>query len=405
MATDKSNKKYLERQVAKAKEAGATKQQLASITSALSGKSGIKSAGPNNTSVPGTLEYIDNQLNQLLYGVSGSGAGGIAGQAAPGYVPPPEEEPPTTDPGAALAAEQRRQFELTQSLQKQQQRQSAFDLAKAFAVQYGLGESIADRIVDLTVNQGYTETAITLALQQSPEYKERFSGIEKYKKNYATDIAAGRKAQPLTPAQYIRAEQEYQEVLNRYGLADLASQETFSELVGGDVSAIELKDRVENVYDKIRNADSVLKEQLTTYFPTLTEADFAKSLLTGKSPEDMASSLKRRVSQAEISSEAARAGLGGLTVGRAAELEQMGLTRTIARAGYSRIAEQQTALSKLGSIYQQDVTDIQTELEAEQFQGLASQRRKRLEQTEQAAFAGRSGISQVSLSQGTAGTI
>ena len=96
MATDKSNKKYLERQVAKAKDAGATKQQLASITSALSGKSGIKSAGPNNTSVPGTLEYIDNQLNQLLYGVSGSGAGGIAGQAAPGYVPPKEEPPPTT---------------------------------------------------------------------------------------------------------------------------------------------------------------------------------------------------------------------------------------------------------------------------------------------------------------------
>jgi hypothetical protein len=405
MATDKSNKKYLERQVAKAKEAGATKQQLASITSALSGKSGIKSAGPNNTSVPGTLEYIDNQLNQLLYGVSGSGAGGIAGQAAPGYVPPTEEAPPTVDPGAAIAAEQRRQFELTQSLQKQQQRQSAFDLAKSFAVQYGLGESIADRIVDLTVNQGYTETALTLALQQSPEYKERFSGLEKYKQNFASDIAAGRKAQPLTPSQYIKAEQEYQEVLSRYGLKDLASQGTFSELIGGDVSAIELKDRVENVYDKIRNADSVLKEQLTTYFPTLTEADFAKSLLTGKNPEDMASSLKRRVSQAEISSEAARAGLGGLTVGRAAELEQMGLTKTIARAGYSRIAEQQTVLNKLGSIYQQDVTGLQTELEAEQFQGLASQRRKKLEQTEQATFAGRSGVSQVSLSQGTAGTL
>jgi len=401
MATDKSNKKYLERQVAKAKDAGATKQQLASITSALSGKTGIKSGDVNT---PGTLQYIDNQLNQLLYGVSGSGAGGIAGKAAPGYVPPQEEAPPTVDPGAAIAAEQRRQFELTQSLQKQQQRQSAFDLAKSFAVQYGLGESIADRIVDLTVNQGYTETALTLALQQSPEYKERFSGLEKYKQNFATDIAAGRKAQPLTPSQYIKAEQEYQEILSRYGLGELASQGTFAELIGGDVSAIELKDRVENVYDKIRNADSVLKEQLATYFPTLTEADFAKSLLTGKNPEDMASSLKRRVSQAEISSEAARAGLGGLTVGRAAELEQMGLTKTLARAGYSRIAEQQSVLNKLGSIYNQDVTGIQTELEAEQFQGLASQRRKKLEQTEQATFAGRSGTSQVSLSQGTKGT-
>ncbi len=49
-------------------------------------------------------------------------------------------------------------------------------------------------------------------------------------------------------------------------------------------------------------------------------------------------------------------------------------------------------------------TNIQTELEAEQFQGLASQRRKRLEQQEQGMFAGRSGTSQTSLSQGTAGT-
>jgi len=401
MATDKSNKKYLDKQVALAKEAGATKQQLASITSALSGKTGIKSGDVNT---PGTLQYIDNQLNQLLYGVSGSGAGGIAGKAAPGYVPPEKKEEQKTDSGAAIAAEQRRQFELTQAAQKQVQRQSAFDLARAFAVQYGLGESIADRIVDLTVNQGYTETAVTLALQQSPEYKTRFSGLEKYKQNYAADIASGKKAQPLTPAQYIKAEQEYQEILNRYGLSDLASQETFSELVGGDVSALELRDRVENVYDKIRNADSVLKEQLATYFPTLTEADFAKSLLTGKNPEDMASSLKRRVSQAEISSEAARAGLGGLTVGRAAELEQMGLTRTLARAGYSRIVEQQAALQKLGSIYQQDVTNLQQELEAEQFQGLASQRRKKLEETEKATFAGSAGTSTVSLAQQGKGT-
>jgi hypothetical protein len=407
MAPKPSRQEYLKQQVATAKAAGAPANVIADLNKQINaaGKN-IKRAPEGAVNVPGTVEYIDNQINQLLYGTSGSGAGGIANRAAPGYVPPTEEAPPPPDPGAALAAEQRRQFELTQSLQKQQQRQSAFDLAKSFAVQYGLGESIADRIVDLTVNQGYTETALTLALQQSPEYKERFSGLEKYKQNFASDIAAGRKAQPLTPSQYIKAEQEYQEILSRYGLKDLASQGTFSELIGGDVSAIELKDRVENVYDKIRNADSVLKEQLATYFPTLTEADFAKSLLTGKNPEDMATSLKRRVSQAEISSEAARAGLGGLTVGRAAELEQMGLTRTIARAGYSRIAEQQTVLNKLGSIYQQDVTGLQTELEAEQFQGLASQRRKKLEQTEQATFAGRSGVSQVSLSQqGTAGTL
>ena len=372
-----TRKQYLERRVQEAQNLGRT----------------VNVSIPKGNISKAQLTKLDDQINKILY------PSGVYGDTS---IPTP---PPTTDPGAAMAAEARRQFEIQQQAQTQQKRQSAFDIAKAFAVQYGLGESIADRIVDLTVNQGYTETAVTLALQQSPEYKARFSGLEKYKQNYATDIASGRKAQPLTPAQYIKAEQEYQEILNRYGVGDLASQETFADLIGGDVSALELKDRVENVYDRIRNADSVLKEQLATYFPTLTEADFAKSLLTGKNPEDMATSLKRRVSQAEISSEAARAGLGGLTVGRAAELEQMGITRTLARAGYSRIAEQQSVLEKLGGIYQQDVTGIQTELEAEQFQGLASQRRKKLEQTEQATFAGRSGTSQVSLSQkGTAGT-
>ncbi len=207
-----SRKQYLERRVQEAASLGRT----------------VDIKIPNNPT-KAQLTALDDKINKVLYPT------GKYGDTSP----VPSAPPP--DPGAALAAEQRRQFELTQSLQKQQQRQSAFDLAKSFAVQYGLGESIADRIVDLTVNQGYTETALTLALQQSPEYKERFSGLEKYKQNFATDIAAGRKAQPLTPSQYIKAEQEYQEILSRYGLGELASQGTFAELIGGDVSAIELK--------------------------------------------------------------------------------------------------------------------------------------------------------------------
>ncbi len=102
--------------------------------------------------------------------------------------------------------------------------------------------------------------------------------------------------------------------------------------------------------------------------------------------------------------QASRAGLT-TSAERAQQLEQMGVSRTLARAGYAKISELQPTVSKLQSIYGgEQVT--QAELEAEQFQGLASQRRKKLEQTEQATFAGRSGVSQVSLSQqGTAGTL
>lgn len=307
------------------------------------------------------------------------------------------------DPLQAYKDELKRQFDIEQANKKAAERQSAFDLARAFAEEYGIGPGIADRIIDLVANQGYTKTAVQLEIQRTPEFKARFKGLELYRENFGTQIEAGSKAAALTPAEYIKAEREYQEILTRFGIGDLGNQDLYAELVGGDVSAVELKDRVENAYDRIKNADNVLKEQLKTYFPQLEESDFARALLTGRNPEDMATSLKRRISQAEISSEAARAGLGGLDVERAEQLAAMGLTRTIARAGYSKIAEQKSRLETLGSIYQTDVTDLQTELEAEQFQGLASQRRKRLTEQETAAFSGRAGITQVSLAKGTAG--
>ena len=283
------------------------------------------------------------------------------------------------------------------------QRQSAFDLLRKLATDYDMPTSIADRLIDLVANQGYTGTAVTLELQNTPEFKERFAGIEAYKKAFAGDIAAGRKAAAPTPSDYINFEKRYQDVLTRYGLGELANRDTYAKLIGGDVSVAEMTDRVANVYDRVMNADDVLKQQLTQYFPTFGATDFARTLLTGTTPADMAGQLQRKLAAAEISSEAARA---GLTTGveRAQELQAMGISRGIARTGYSRIAEQKTGLEKLSGIYNQDISDIQTELEAEQFQGLASQRRKRLEQQEQGMFAGRSGTSQTSLSQGTAGT-
>jgi hypothetical protein len=282
------------------------------------------------------------------------------------------------------------------------QRQSAFDLLRKYAEDYDMPASIADRLIDLVANQGYTGTAITLELQNTPEFKERFAGIEAYKKAFASDIASGKKAAAPTPSDYINLERNYQTVLTKYGLGELASRDTYSKLIGGDVSLAEVTDRVANVYDRVMNADDVLKQQLTQYFPTLGATDFAKTLLTGTSPADMAGQLQRKLASAEISSEAARA---GLTTGveRAQELQAMGVSRSLARTGYSKIAEQKTGLERLGSIYQQDVTGLQTELEAEQFQGLASQRRRKLTEQEKSSFSGRAGTSQSSLSGGTKG--
>jgi len=289
-------------------------------------------------------------------------------------------------------------------LQQEAERQSAFDLARTITSQFGLGEGVANRLIEMIQQQGLTREAIALTIQDTPEFKERFKGLELYKKNFAADIEAGRKAMPPTPEQYIGFEQYYQEVLTRYGLGDLATRDTFAEFIGGDVSPMEVQERVEKVYDKVLNADDLLKEQLRTYFPNLGTADFAKALLTGTSPEDMATQLRRKVTRAEISSEMSRAGLG-VRQPLAQELETLGVTREQARTGFGKVSETLAPTQKLAQIYEGTAAGIEEELIAEEFKGLQSQRRKRLQQQEKAAFAGSAGISAVSLGQQTAGLI
>jgi hypothetical protein len=388
----------LQRQRDAAKTAAAN---AAAVRNTARAKAGLKEATANAAKTKASQQAaIDKAAKDLLVD---KGTGDAPGDA------------PVVNQGISdlqkIIAQQQAQIEAMQNAAKvaaadiqQAKRQDSYALLKTYAAEYGLPESIADKLIDLVMNQGYTGKALVFEMEKTQEYKDRFAGLDLYKKNFAQEIAAGSKAAPPTAADYLKYEQQYQDVLLRYGLGDLATRGTFAQLIGGDVSVAEMTDRVVNVYDKVNNADDVLKQQLNQFFPTFGTTDFARALLTGTSPQEMASQLTRKLGAAEISSEASRAGLT-TGVDRAQQLQAMGVSRGTARTGYSKIAEQQTVLNKLGSIYKEDVTGLQTELEAEQFQGLASQRRKKLEQTEKASFAGRSGMSQVSLSQGTAGTL
>jgi hypothetical protein len=401
----KSNaQKYLEKQVAVAKSAGASPAVIADLNKqiAAAAKTGIKKATPTGTSTPvvnqkGTLEYIDNQINQLLYGASGSGAGGIAGKAAPGYQAPSGETVVEEQPGWYIDYLNKREEDAATS------RTSAFDLARQLAEEYGIGASIADAVIDMVANKGYTPQAVRLSIRDTEEYKTRFSGLEQYKARFNKEIEAGRKAAAPTPEQYIQYELQYQEILNRYGMMDLANRALYADLIGKDVSPYEVNDRVTKAIDKINNADDVLKQQLKTYFPTFGTTDFAKALLTGSNPEDMAGQLERRFKRAEISSEMSRFGFKPKET-LAQELETLGVTREEARTGFGKLSEQLQPTEKLAQIYEGTSAGIEEELTAEQFKGLQSQRRKRLLAQEKGAFSGASGLSTTSLQTGTAGS-
>jgi hypothetical protein len=82
----------------------------------------------------------------------------------------------------------------------------------------------------------------------------------------------------------------------------------------------------------------------------------------------------------------------------------------LASKGFENIGTNLRTTQKLSGIYEglnqaQAVSQIQQELESEEFLGIASQRRKRLEELENRAFEGAAGTTTSSLRTRTAGAI
>ncbi len=283
------------------------------------------------------------------------------------------------------------------------ERKSAFAVLQDAFKQYGLDE-LASEIQNYMI-EGISSEEATLRLRQSQPYKLRFKGNE-------GRIAKGLAA--YSPAEYLQAEETYRNVLASSGLQDLAIKENFATLIGGAVSALEAQDRIQNVFNKIDAADPALKQQLNQYFSAYgvgnantQRSQIAKAILTG---DTSAQSLERSLKKAQLRTGAsqyayniAEANIESLQQ----QLETQGVVDVYGagQKGFQQLAEIQPTTTKLSQIYGEDSAGLQPELQQEAFFGLASQRRKKLQEKEKATFAGQAGISTVGLGQSTAGSI
>ena len=247
------------------------------------------------------------------------------------------------------------------------------------------------QFVDGELTNDTPTSAIMLNIRKQPFYQQRFAGNEGLRKAGLAE---------LNPAEYLQAESTYAEIMARGNVGDLANRQNFAALIGGQVSAIEFQDRVTNVYQRIKNADSALKDEMQRLgqLGNLTASDFASALLMGK---EGAESLKRKIATAEVSTEFTLRGAQS-AIG-AEELAKLGVSREQARAGAEYAVKGTQRLGQLADIYQADKTGIQSELESEAFKGLASERRKKLTQQESAAFSGSSGTGTPSLGSSSMG--
>jgi len=276
---------------------------------------------------------------------------------------------------------------------------------KALLSSYGIGD-LSDAITNAVV-KGYTNDTIQL-IMQDPNSKDPLA-VAFQMRFPANKVRAAAGKSVLSPAEYLRAERSYTEVLKSYGVSNLASKEKLSQFISNDISATEVSDRVGIAINRVQNADADTKKALAEYYPMLNQADIIGAVLD---PAEGLPALQRKVQIAEIGGAALAQGIktaaGKTNILMGAEtLANLGVTQAKAREGFQQVAEVTPRGSFLTSISASDEKYGQLQAEQEAFQGLASAKRARqaLTAEEQARFGGASGVNKASLASQTRGAI
>jgi hypothetical protein len=278
-------------------------------------------------------------------------------------------------------------------------RNSAYDLLLAQFKLYGL-EALITPLKDL-ITDDTSEGELTIMLRETPAYQKRFAANK-------SRVAGGLRA--LNEAEYLGMEDKYQTIMRNYGLpasyyakGDLGRQEGFEKLIGFDVSATELEDRIMTAQSRVINANPEVTTALKQFYPDITNGEILAYTLD---PTKGLSDIKRKITAAEIGGAAIGAGLG-TAVNRAEELARYGVTAQTARQGYDVIGGGLERGRQLASIYQQpDYNQAVAEQEVFKLPGQtqAEEKRKKIIGLEKATFGGQTGVTSGALSQNRAGS-
>lgn len=304
--------------------------------------------------------------------ISTSGNISEFGTGAPAFTAPtqtPEEIATQAETTAAAAA-----------------RLDAFNTLSERYKQYGLG-GLADVIRKLVI-EGASEATITFALQESPEYKERF------KANTAR-LAKGLAV--LKPNEYIAVEDSYRQALRAYGLTQFDNDAYVSKFIENDMSPSELNARIQLATERVTNAAPQVRNTLINFYG-LTDVDLIAYTLD---PKGQLPQIEKQIATAEIGAAAARQGFQDqVSKANAEYLRSIGVTQEQAVRGFADIANVLPTATKLTDIYKDGLEGYGLEqAQQEVFGNLASERRKRerLSAAETATFSGKSAMGTTAL--------
>lgn len=354
-----TRKEYLERRVQEAKSLGRT----------------VDVTIPNNPT-KAQLTSLDDKINKVLYP-----SGEYGNTSAPESIS--KEEAARR---AAAAAEEAK---------AQTQRIDWIEQLNLVFKNYGL-ETLAPKIQEF-VQQGYTPDTVTLKLQETPEYEQRFSGNTARKK-------AGLPV--LNPRDYLATESAYRQTMRAAGLPSgfYDDPSDFSNFIGVDVSPAELKERVDIAETFLNSSDSYYTDSLQKFYG-LSKGDLVSYVLDSERALPL---ITRQARAAQFGGEAARQGID-IAKPLAEQYAAMGISQQQTRQGFEQIAMMQPTAEKLSQISAGSQPIGISDLTSATFGGTQSAEAKRriqnLAQEEQSRFAGQAGVGKGSLSRGMSGQI
>ena len=330
------------------------------------------------------LNELNLGIEQVLYGADAlGGTAGAKPGAAAGTTPEVSSEE-----AARLAALE------VENARLQTQRTDWSEYLSQVFNSYGLS-ALAPKIKEF-VQQGFTPDTVTLKLQETPEYKQRFIGNENRRK-------AGLPV--LTPGEYLSVESSYKKILKdaELPLGFYDQPDDFSKFIGADIAPTELQERVNIANQSLQNADPFFTDSLRTYYG-LNSGDMLAYALD---PERALPVITRQQKAAQFGAEAARQGIQVAAPMAERFTGQLGVTQQEARQGFEQVAQILPEAQRLGAITPGAQPVGLEETTTAVFGGESSadykQRIRRLAEIEQSRFAGQSGVSRTSLAQGTQG--
>lgn len=228
----------------------------------------------------------------------------------------------------------------------------AFEMLKSKLAEWGI-DDLDDATINLLV-QGYSPGVAQLALQDTPQYKQRFAANEQR-------LKAGLPV--LSPAEYVQTERAYISTLREYGLPEgfYDQREDFQKWIAADVSPDEMRQRATVARQAYVDASPEVKDQWSQLYG-LTPGDAVAAFLDEKTAVNL---LSKRAQATSIAAEAERAFKGNyqIDVGRAEELANEGVTQQTAQQGFSDVASRLNRDQFLGRLAGVDFTQKEAENE------------------------------------------